>query len=61
MHYIDGQGHKSELRSSRNDLTNLNHATSYLWPQGWTHTHTRAHPHERDFKNQTHAAGWFEK
>ena len=24
------------------------HATSYLWPQGCTHTHT--HQHESDFK-----------
>ena len=35
-------GHKSELRSNRNYLTNhtkSNHATSYLWPQGWTNIH----------------------
>ena len=59
MHYIDGKGHISELRSKRNDLTNpictvriVNHATSYLWPWGWTHNiHTHSCiPRENVFK-----------
>ena len=29
-------------------MRSLNHATSYLWPHGWTHTHTRQG--QSDFK-----------
>ena len=46
MHFIDGKGQKSELRNSRNVLTNhlkFYHATSYLWPRGCTHTHKHTH------------------
>ena len=42
MHFIDSKGQKSELRSSRNVLTNnmkSKTATSYLWPRGWTQTY----------------------
>ena len=54
MHYIDGKGHKPELRC--NSLFNQsygspNHATSYLWPGGGhTLTHTRKYLHESYFK-----------
>ena len=27
-----------------------NHATSYLYPQGQTHTYTYRHPHKSNFK-----------
>ena len=59
MHYIDGKGHKLELRRNRNYLT-PNHATSYSWP--WdenaytvmytrTQTRTRIYIHMKsDFK-----------
>ena len=53
---IGGERHKTELKSSCNYSTNyikLNHATSYLWPRG--RTHTRIHTHilwqnESDYK-----------
>ena len=45
MYFINGKGHKSELRSYKNYLTNPYHVTSYLWPGGGcTCTHT--YPHE---------------
>ena len=44
-------GHKSEMKGSRNYLTNhTNPATTYLWPREWTHTLTQILPHESDFK-----------
>ena len=46
MHYIDIKGNKLELGSNMNYLTNhtkLNDATSCLWPQRWTHTHTHTY------------------
>ena len=27
-----------------------NHAASYLWLQGWIHTHMRTYQHKSDFK-----------
>ena len=46
MHFIDGEGQKLEMRSSRNVLTN--HAMSkslFMALRLDTHTHTHAHTH----------------
>ena len=48
---INGKGHKTELKSSHNIqpiVQSLNHATSYLWPRG--HTHTYIFTDESDYK-----------
>ena len=69
MNFSDSNGQKSELRSSKEVLTiiqSLNHATSYLWLQGWTHTHMYIHTHTHILchvkvisRNQAYAAcGW---
>ena len=58
MHYIDGKGLKSELKSNRIYLTIIrrsNCAIRYLWPHGWIHTY----PHESDIKKPApQACGW---
>ena len=48
MHFIDTKGRTEKQQECFNNHRSLNHATNYLWPWGWTHTHTW--PHESDFK-----------
>ena len=61
MHYIDGKGHKSELKSNRNYLTN--HTKSKLYHHLLmalkvdTHIHTVHIPIKVISKNQTYNVG----
>ena len=48
MHYIKGKDHKSEMRSSKNDLTD--HTKSQLVIYGFRGGHTHTYPHESDYK-----------
>ena len=54
MHYIDSKGHKSELRSNRNYLTNhevqIMLLVIYSLGGGGVQTHTCIHTHDSDFK-----------
>ena len=58
MYYIDGKGHKLELRSSRNDLTNHTKSKSHhnllmaSRVDTYTHIHILACPHESDFNGR---------
>ena len=48
MYYIDGKDYNLKLKGSISYSTNhtvSNHATNYLWPQGWTHRQTHIHKH----------------
>ena len=39
-------------------IQNQNHATSYLWPRGRTHTQTHTYPHERRFQETKPMCTW---